>query len=66
MHKWEEREANERLAELHTCKRQLTFCLGSIARIALAVNESDPVLAGELLDIIDDAKQFEKRVGREA
>lgn len=42
-------------------RTQKTFLLNSILRIALAVNDKDPITAAELLDVIDDCeKQINK------
>ena len=51
---WEQKEYERHLQVMHNERRQKEFLLGSILRIAKAVNATDPVTAGELLDVIDD------------
>jgi hypothetical protein len=62
---WEQKEYAEHLEVMHNERRQKEFLLGSILRIAKAVNATDPVTAGELLDVIDDCTKQINRMPNE-
>lgn len=55
LYEWEKKEAARRLTELHVQRAMNQFLIDSLRSLFRRVNETDPVLAGEILDIVEDA-----------
>lgn len=59
---WEAKEWERHVEQMHNERLQKEFLILGIRRIAMRVNDRNPFLASELLDLIDDCT---KQINRE-